>query len=31
MSRAMQVAERRKDLSPLPGLELLDKVDPNKK
>ncbi|WP_312968767.1 DNA translocase FtsK [Acinetobacter gerneri] len=31
MSRAMQVAERRKDLSPLPGLELLDSVDPNKK
>jgi DNA segregation ATPase FtsK/SpoIIIE, S-DNA-T family len=31
MSMAMQVAERRKDLSPLPGLELLDKVDPNKK
>lgn len=31
MSRAMQVAERRKDLSPLPGLDLLDKVDPNKK
>ncbi len=31
MSRAMQVAERRKDLPPLPGLELLDKVDPNKK
>ena len=31
LSRAMQVAERRKDLSPLPGLELLDKVDPNKK
>ena len=31
MSRAMQVAERRKDLSPLPGLDLLDDVDPNKK
>ncbi|SPL70980.1 DNA translocase FtsK [Acinetobacter stercoris] len=31
MSRAMQVAERRKDLPPLPGLELLDEVDPNKK
>ncbi|MGE8559999.1 MAG: DNA translocase FtsK 4TM domain-containing protein, partial [Acinetobacter sp.] len=31
MSLAMQVAARRKDLSPLPGLELLDKVDPNKK
>ena len=31
MSRAMQVAARRKDLSPLPGLDLLDKVDPNKK
>ena len=31
MSRAMQVAERRKDLSPLPGLDLLDEVDPNKK
>lgn len=31
MSRAMQVAEKRRDLSPLPGLELLDKVDPNKK
>ncbi|MFV5491836.1 DNA translocase FtsK [Acinetobacter sp. ASP199] len=31
LSRAMQVAERRKDLSPLPGLELLDEVDPNKK
>ncbi|ANF81198.1 cell division protein FstK [Acinetobacter sp. NCu2D-2] len=31
LSRAMQVAERRKDLPPLPGLDLLDKVDPNKK
>ena len=31
MSLAMQVAARRKDLSPLPGLDLLDKVDPNKK
>ncbi|MEN8426744.1 DNA translocase FtsK 4TM domain-containing protein [Acinetobacter schindleri] len=31
LSRAMMVAERRKDLSPLPGLELLDEVDPNKK
>ena len=31
MSRAMQVAEKRRDLSPLPGLDLLDKVDPNKK
>ena len=31
MSRAMQVAERRKELSPLPGLDLLDEVDPNKK
>ena len=31
MSLAMQVAERRKDLSPLPGLDILDKVDPNKK
>jgi S-DNA-T family DNA segregation ATPase FtsK/SpoIIIE len=31
MSRAMQVAERRKDLSPLPCLDLLDEVDPNKK
>ncbi len=31
MSRAMQVAERRKDLSPHPGLDLLDEVDPNKK
>lgn len=31
MSRAMQVVERRKDLSPLPGLDLLDEVDPNKK
>ena len=31
MSRAMQVAKKRLDLSPLPGLELLDKVDPDKK
>lgn len=31
MSLSMQVAQRRKDLSPLPGLEILDKVDPNKK
>ncbi|MFC6167225.1 DNA translocase FtsK [Acinetobacter terrestris] len=31
MSLAMQVAARRKDLPPLPGLDLLDKVDPNKK
>ncbi|WP_347463830.1 DNA translocase FtsK 4TM domain-containing protein [Acinetobacter thermotolerans] len=31
LSRAMMVAERRKDLPPLPGLELLDEVDPNKK
>ena len=31
LSRAMQVAERRKDLSILPSLDVLDKVDPNKK
>ncbi|MCG2607554.1 DNA translocase FtsK 4TM domain-containing protein [Acinetobacter sp. SM34] len=31
MSRAMQVAQKRRDLPTLPGLELLDKVDPNKK
>lgn len=31
VSRAMQVAEKRKHLSPLPSIELLDKVDPNKK
>ena len=31
MSRAMQVVEQRKLLSPLPPLELLDTVDPNKK
>ena len=31
MSRSMQVAQKRRDLSPLPGFELLDKVDPNKK
>ena len=31
MSMAMQVAQRRKDLSPLPGLDLLDEVDLNKK
>ncbi len=24
-------SEKRRDLSPLPGLDLLDKVDPNKK
>ncbi|WP_130802258.1 DNA translocase FtsK [Acinetobacter ihumii] len=31
MSRAMQVAQKRRDLPTLPGFELLDKVDPNKK
>ena len=31
MSRSMQVAQRRRDLPTLPGLDLLDKVDPNKK
>ena len=31
LSRAMQVAQKRRDLSPLPGLDILDKVDPNKK
>ncbi len=31
MSRAMQVANKRRDLPTLPGFELLDKVDPNKK
>lgn len=31
MSRAMQVAKKRLDLPTLPGLELLDEVDPNKK
>ncbi|WP_111858163.1 DNA translocase FtsK [Acinetobacter sp. CFCC 10889] len=31
MSRAMQVAQKRKDLPTLPSFELLDKVDPNKK
>ncbi|MDU6100993.1 MAG: DNA translocase FtsK, partial [Acinetobacter sp.] len=31
MSRAMQVAKKRLDLPTLPGLDLLDKVDPNKK
>ena len=31
MSRAMQVAEKRRDLPTLPGLDLLDKVDVNKK
>ena len=31
MSRAMQVAQKRRDLPTLPGYELLDKVDPNKK
>ncbi|MPW43686.1 DNA translocase FtsK [Acinetobacter guerrae] len=31
MSRAMQVVQKRRDLPTLPGFELLDKVDPNKK
>jgi DNA segregation ATPase FtsK/SpoIIIE, S-DNA-T family len=31
MSLSMQIAERRRDLSPLPGLDLLDEVDLNKK
>ena len=31
MSRAMQVAQKRRDLPTLPGFELLDEVDPNKK
>ncbi|ELN4659158.1 DUF87 domain-containing protein, partial [Escherichia coli] len=31
MSRAMQVAQKRRDLSTLPELDLLDRVDPNKK
>ncbi|MHA3891145.1 DNA translocase FtsK [Acinetobacter sp. GXMZU3951] len=31
MSRAMQVAQKRRDLSTLPSLDLLDRVDPNKK
>ncbi|MGN0936526.1 DNA translocase FtsK [Acinetobacter amyesii] len=31
MSRAMQVAQKRLDLPTLPGLEILDPVDPNKK
>ncbi|AOA59996.1 DNA translocase FtsK [Acinetobacter larvae] len=31
MSRAMQVAEKRRTLPTLPGLDILDKVDPNKK
>ena len=31
MSRAMQVAQKRRDLPTLPDLALLDKVDPNKK
>ncbi len=31
MSRAMQVAQKRLDLSPLPSIDLLDEVDPNKK
>ncbi len=31
MSHAMQVAEKRRDLPTLPGVDLLDDVDPNKK
>ena len=31
MSRALQVLEKRRDLPTLPGLELLDPVDPHKK
>ncbi|MEG2357642.1 DNA translocase FtsK [Acinetobacter sp.] len=31
MSRAMQVAQKRRGLPPLPGLDLLDDVDPDKK
>lgn len=31
LSRAMQVAQKRRDLSPLPSEDLLDRVDPNKK
>ncbi|MEG2748616.1 MAG: DNA translocase FtsK 4TM domain-containing protein [Acinetobacter sp.] len=31
MSRSMQVAQKRRDLPTLPGLDLLDKVDLNKK
>lgn len=31
LSRAMQVAQKRRDLPTLPGLDLLDEVDPNKK
>ncbi len=31
ISRAMQVAQKRLDLPTLPGLEILDPVDPNKK
>ncbi|OTG87185.1 DNA translocase FtsK [Acinetobacter sp. ANC 4558] len=31
LSRAMQVAQKRKDLPTLPSLDILDKVDPNKK
>lgn len=31
MSRAMLVAQKRRDLPTLPGLDLLDDVDPNKK
>ncbi|OUY07728.1 DNA translocase FtsK [Acinetobacter populi] len=31
VSHAFQVVEKRKHLSPLPGLDLLDPVDPNKK
>lgn len=31
LSRAMQVVQKRRDLSPLPSEDLLDRVDPNKK